>query len=310
METWSGGSGGRGSVFCYFVHYPYSIHHTKAVALQVANMRKIPSVIIFYLVLILGSAIMVFPYFWMISSAFKSPAEVATTPPTWIPSSFRLKNFGYVMETIPLGQYFINSLTTTIFCVSISTLTSILAAFAFSRLRFPGRDMVFSCCLALMMVPFEMLIITNYATLALWKLVDTRIALIIPFCASIFYTYILRNSFFAIPDSLYWSARTDGASNWKYLWRIMVPISRPTISTIILLNTITAWNSFIWPLLIINSRHNRTLPLGLYSFITDAGVLYERLMAASTLVVLPVIALFFMVRKQIVSGIASGGMKG
>lgn len=273
-------------------------------------MKKTYTLFLVYLALILGGIIMVFPYFWMISSAFKSAAEVATTPPTWIPSAFRFENFLYVMETIPLARYFFNSLIVTVFCVIITTVTSILAGFAFSRLCFPGRDMIFSCCLALMMVPFEMLIITNYATLASWKLVDTRVGLIIPFCASIFYTYILRNSFFAISDNLYWSARTDGASNWKYLWRIMVPVSKPAISTIMLLNTIIAWNSFIWPLLIINSRDNRTLPLGLYSFITEGGVRYERLMAASTIVVLPVIALFLLLRKQIVSGIASGGMKG
>jgi multiple sugar transport system permease protein len=273
-------------------------------------MKKQAVLFLIYFVLILGGIIMIFPYYWMMSSAFKSAAEVATTPPTWIPSSFRIENFLYVMETIPLVRYFFNSLTVTLSCVLITTFTSILAGFAFSRLQFPGRDVIFPCCLALMMVPFEMLTITNYATMASWKLVDTRVGLVIPFCASIFYTYILRNSFFAIPDSLYWSARTDGASNWKYLWRIMVPIARPAISTIMLLNTITAWNSFIWPLLIINSRNNRTLPLGLYSFITEGGVRYERLMAASTMVVLPVIVLFLFLRRQIVSGIASGGMKG
>jgi multiple sugar transport system permease protein len=273
-------------------------------------MKKNPGMIFTYLLLIAGGIIMIFPYFWMISSAFKTPAEVATTPPTWIPSGFRLDNFRYVTETVPLVRYFVNSLTVTASCVAITGFTSILAGFAFSRLQFPGRDIIFSCCLALMMVPFEMLIITNYATLASWKLVDTRIGLIIPFCASIFYTYILRNSFLAVPDSLYWSAKTDGASNWRYLWRILVPMARPAISTIMLLNTITAWNSFIWPLLIINTRSNRTLPLGLYSFITEGGVRYERLMAASTMVVIPVILLFLIVRKQIVSGVATGGMKG
>jgi multiple sugar transport system permease protein len=197
-----------------------------------------------YLVLIIGGAMMVFPYFWMILSAFKTPAEVATTPPTLLPGSFKFDNFVYALETVPFGFYFFNSLVSTVVSVGLTVITTILAAFAFSRLNFPGRDILFSFCLALMMVPFEMLIITNYATIAALKLADTLGALILPFCASIFYTYILRNFFFTIPDSLYWSARTDGASNWKYLWRIMVPIARPAIITIALLNTIISWNSF------------------------------------------------------------------
>lgn len=161
-----------------------------------------------------------------------------------------------------------------------------------------------------MMVPFEMIIITNYATISKLNLIDSLVGLIIPFTSSIFYTYILRNFFLSIPDSLYYSARVDGASNWQYLWKIMVPIAKPSLYTIALLNTIISWNAFLWPLLIINSRINRTLPLGLYAFITDGGVRYERLMAAATMVVIPIIILFLFTRKSIVNGVARGGLKG
>ena len=262
------------------------------------------------LILIIGSIIMVFPFYWMFLSAFKTPAEVNTTPPTWLPSSFRLDNFIYAFQTAPFGRYFLNSVIVTASVVALTSFVTILAAFAFSRLKFPGRDLLFSFCIALMMIPFEMIVITNYSTIADWGLLDNIVALIIPFTSSIFYTYILRKFFFSSPDSLYYSARVDGASNWKYLWRIMVPIARPAIVTIALLNTITSWNAFLWPLLVVNTSENRTLPLGLYTFITDGGVRYERLMAAATIVVVPVILLFLFTRKHIVSGVARGGLKG
>ena len=262
------------------------------------------------LILLVGSIIMIFPFYWMFLSAFKSPAEVNSTPPTWIPKTFNFNNFIYAFRTAPFAQYFINSIIVTVSVVLLTMFITILAAFAFSRLKFPGRDLLFSFCISLMMVPFEMIVITNYATISSLKLIDSLVGLIIPFTSSIFYTYILRNFFLSIPDSLYYSARVDGASNWQYLWRIMVPIAKPALSTIALLNAILSWNAFFWPYLIINSSKNRTLPQGLYAFITDGGVRYERLMAAATMVVVPVIILFLFTRKNIVSGVARGGLKG
>ncbi len=207
-------------------------------------------------------------------------------------------------------MYFLNSILITLSSVLGTGLVTILASFAFSRLKFKGRDLLFTLLLALMMIPFEMLVITNYETIAHWKLIDNRVSLVIPFLGSIFYTYILRNFFLSIPDGLYWSARVDGASNWKYLWRVMVPIAKPALTTIVLLNAIVSWNSFMWPMLVINSTANRTLPLGLYTFMTEGGMNFELLMAASTTAVLPIILLFFFARKQIVGGVARGGLKG
>ena len=262
------------------------------------------------LILLLGSIVMIFPFYWMFLSAFKSPAEVNSTPPTWIPKTFNFNNFIYAFQTSPFGRYFLNSIIVTISVVLLTMFVTILAAFAFSRLKFPGRDLLFSFCISLMMVPFEMIVITNYATISKLKLIDTLVGLIIPFTSSIFYTYILRNFFLSIPDSLYYSARVDGASNWNYLWRVMVPIAKPALFTIALLNAILSWNAFYWPYLIVNSKLNRTLPLGLYAFITEGGVRYERLMAAATIVVIPIIILFLFARKNIVAGVARGGLKG
>ena len=274
-------------------------------------MKKISFIrLIEYLALILGALIMVFPFYWMFLSAFKTPAEVNTSPPTWLPTKFNFDNFGYVFDAAPFAKYFLNSLIVTISVVSLSLFVTILTAFAFSRLRFPGRDILFSLFISLMMVPFEMIVITNYGTVADLGLIDNIVALIIPFTSSIFYTYVLRNFFLSIPDSLYFSAKVDGASNWQYLWKIMVPIAKPSLVTIALLNSISSWNAFLWPLLVINQKVNRTLPLGLYAFITDAGVRYERLMAAATMVVIPIIILFLVARRSIVNGVARGGLKG
>ena len=263
-----------------------------------------------YVFLALGAGVMLFPFFWMFSSAFKTAQEVATFPPRWLPASLSLRNFAIAFEKAPFAVYFFNSVVITTASVVGTGLVTILASFAFSRLKFPGREILFSLLLSMMMVPFEMLIITNYQTIINLGLNDTLYALILPFISSIFYTYILRNFFQTIPDGLYWSARVDGCTNWRYLWKVMVPIARPSLVTILLLNAISAWNSFMWPMLIINSPGNRTLPLGLYVFMTDAGINFELLMAASTVVVLPIIVLFLFARKQIVGGVARGGLKG
>lgn len=270
------------------------------------NIKKIGM----YTILIIGAFIMLFPFLWMILSALKGSDEIMRIPPTWFPETLRFDNFAKALQTAPFAKYFVNSLIVTICVVAGTTFTTILAAFAFSRLKFPGRDIVFTFFVSLMMVPWEMLVITNYTTMAELNLLNTLPALILPFMASIFYTYILRNFFLSIPDSLYYSARIDGASNWKYLWKIMVPMAKPAIFTITLLNVIAAWNSFLWPLLVINSSTNRTLPLGLYVFITEGGTHYELLTAAATIIIIPILILFLFTKKYIIEGTTRGGIKG
>ena len=275
------------------------------------QMRRVLSQILLYLLLVLGALIMVFPFYWMISSSFKTRIEVNSFPPQFIPGNpFNLDNYRIAFKQAPFARYFLNSIIVCACSVAIVTFTTILAAFAFSRLKFPGRDLLFSLLLSLMMIPFEMLIITNYTTIVKLGLNDTLIALILPFTSSIFYTYILRNFFLAIPDSLYYSARVDGASNWRYLWRVMVPMSRPALVTIGLLDAIACWNSFLWTVIATNTKEVRTLPFGLYAFMTSSGIRYERLMAASTIVVVPMILLFIFCRKSIVTGVSRGGLKG
>ena len=274
-------------------------------------MKKIKiSSILTYLFLVLGAIIMVFPFFWMITGSFKTSQEVSVFPPQWLPKSLYFGNYQFAFETAPFAKYFLNSLIVVISSVSVCTFTTILGAFAFSRLRFPGRSAIFGALLAMMMVPFEMLIITNYRTVVKWNMHDTLWAMIIPFMSSIFYTYILKNFFDTVPDSLYQAARVDGCSDWKYLWRVMVPIAKPSLVTIILLNAIASWNSFLWPMLATSSANVRTLPFGLYNFVTEGGARNEVMMAAATIVVLPMLILFLFARKYIVNGVSRGGLKG
>ena len=274
------------------------------------NVKEILRKIICYTLLTVGALCMVFPFIWMLLSSFKTHGEIIQFPPELFPSHFGFENYKQAFSMAPFGKYFLNSVVVMVLSVICTTTTSILGAFAFSKMKFPGKEIIFAILLSLMMIPFEMLIITNYTTIVKLKLYNTIPALVLPFVASIFYTYILRNFFDTISDSLYYSARIDGASNWMYLWRIMVPIAKPSLFTIILLNALSSWNSFMWPLYVTSDAASRTLPYGLQVFTTEAGSLQELLMAASTLVVLPMIILFIIARKYIVNGVSRGGLKG
>lgn len=273
-------------------------------------MKKKCSTFVTYLLLVLGAAVMILPFYWMIVSSMKNASEIATMPPTWLPSSFNLENFKYAFEQANFGRYFLNSLIVMAISVLLTLLITVLTAFAFSRLKFPGRDLIFALLMGLMMVPFELIAISNYATIVELQKLDTYFALTVPYTANVMYTYILRNSFLGIPDSLYYAARIDGASNWQYLWKIMFRISKPAIMTIVLLNGIDSWNSFFWPMLVTNAPDMRTVTVGLTTFVQAAGIRYERLMAAATIVVLPMLVLFLFARKSIITAISRGGIKG
>ncbi len=264
-----------------------------------------------YFFLIIGSLIMVFPFYWMLSSAAKTYAEYASYPPKLFPSNWlNFDNYVEAFQAADFATYFKNSLIVVVISVSINTVTTILAAFAFSRLRFRGRKIAFTALLSFMMVPFEMLVITNYKTIVSMGFVNSLAGLIIPFTSSIFYTYILKNFFDTIPDTLYYSAKIDGASNWKYLWRVMIPIAKPSLVTIILLNVVASWNSFLWAQITIFSDQYRTIPLGLAVFMNDSGSNPQLQLAAAAVCVVPMIILFLFFRKYIVNGVSRGGIKG
>lgn len=263
-----------------------------------------------HIVLAAGAAIMLLPFLWMIVTSLKSGNEVMLMPPKWIPSEIRWDNYVKAWEIAPFPRYFVNSLVVTVASTVGELITTILAAFAFSRLSFYGRDWLFAVLLGTMMVPGEVLLIPNFVTLTQLGWIDRYEALIIPWTASIFSIFLLRQYFLGIPWQLYYAARLDGSGDLRFLWEIMVPLAKPALVTIGLLKAIASWNAFLWPLVMTNSQEMRTLPVGLTNFSTEAGTVYELLMAASTMIVLPMIVLFLFLQKYIIDGISRGGLKG
>ena len=263
-----------------------------------------------YFILFIGAGIMFLPFFWMINSSFKTEKELLSFS-SFFPSKLLFENFTQAWKMGDFVKYFRNSVFVTVVCVGLTMFVTILAAYGFSKLRFPGRDLVFGILVSMMMIPYEMLMLTNYETIRHMHLFGKIWSLIVPFTSSIFYTYILRNFFLSVPDSLYQSARIDGASDWQYLWQVMVPMAKPSLVTIALLDAITCWNSFMWTMLMSSGNRNiRTLPYGLTAFTSEAGVHYNLWMAGATIVVIPMIILFLFCRKSIVTGVSRGGLKG
>lgn len=263
-----------------------------------------------YLLLAIGAILMLMPFLWMISTSLKPSSEVMTMPPVWIPSEIKWDNYVKAFETAPFATYLKNSLIVTVLSTAGELITTILAAYAFSKLKFFGRDILFSVLLATMMIPGEVLLIPNFVTLSNLGWIDRFEALIVPWTASIFSIFLLRQFFLSIPDELNYAARVDGCSNWRFLWEIMVPLAKPAIITIVLLKAIGSWNAFLWPLVVTNSEEMRTLPVGLTAFSTEAGTNYELLMAASAMIILPMIILFIILQKYIIQGVSRAGIKG
>ena len=263
-----------------------------------------------YLVLVLFAIVTLFPFYWMIASSLKSSFEVIQTPPTLFPSKIMWHNYNVALKMAPFARYFFNTIIVTILSIISTVIIAILTAFAFSHLEFPGRDMIFSIFLASMMIPGEVLIVTNFKTISSLGWIDTYQALFVPYMANVLYIYMLREFFFKIPKQLYYAAKVDGASDWKFLWKIIVPMAKPSIITICILVGINSWNAFLWPLLVTNSERMRLLANGLTAFQSDAGNQYELLMAASTIITMPIVVVYIFLHKKIMSGISIGGIKG
>ncbi|MGL5677773.1 MAG: carbohydrate ABC transporter permease [Cellulosilyticaceae bacterium] len=263
-----------------------------------------------YLFLTFVAIATLLPFYWMIASSLKSSFEVIQVPPTLVPEAFLWQNYTEALGMAPFGRYFINTIIVTGLSIVSTVTIAILSAFAFSHLQFKGRDFIFSLFLASMMIPGEVLIITNFKTIAALRWMDTYQALVVPYMANVLYIYMLREFFLKTPKQLYFAAKVDGANDWKFLWRIMVPMAKGSIITICILVGINSWNSFLWPLLVTNKESMRLLSNGLTAFQSDAGNRYELLMAASTIITMPVIVVYAFLHKKIMSGITVGGIKG
>ncbi|MFT9451826.1 carbohydrate ABC transporter permease [Liquorilactobacillus ghanensis] len=263
-----------------------------------------------YLILIFGGILMLIPFLWMLDTALKSGSEAMTIPPVIIPKKLQWMNFVLAWHAAPFLRYFINSVIVTVITTCGQLLTTILAAYAFAKLEFYGKKIVFMICLTTMMVPGEMLIIPNFITLSKFHMINTYYALIIPWLASFFAVFTLRQTFMSIPDEIYYSAKIDGASDWYFLWHMLVPLAKPTIIALAALEIINSWNSFMWPLIVTNSDKMRTLPVGLSNFTTDAGTQFQLLMAASTIIIIPMLLVYIFLQKYIIAGVSRSGLKG
>lgn len=263
-----------------------------------------------YAVLLIGAFFTLLPFLWMISSSFKTPAEIIKIPPVLVPAELQWQNYVEAWTAAPFGRYLINTIIITVFTTVGVLVTSVLSAFAFSRLRFPGKDLVFSLFMATLMIPGEMLIITNFLTITKLHWIDTYQAMIVPWVSNVFYIYLLTQFFLQVPDALYLAAKVDKCSDLKFMLRIMVPMNKSAITTIAILNIIGSWNSFLWPLLVTNSQEMRVLSNGLIRFQTEAGTDYELIMAASCILVVPIILVFLFLRKYVLEGVAFNGVKG
>jgi multiple sugar transport system permease protein len=266
--------------------------------------------LISYIILFIGAITILVPFAWMILTSLKPSNEVLQMPPKWIPSKFLWKNYVEAYKAISFGQYFFNSVFVAICVTTGELITTILAAFAFSNIDFKFKHIIFITLISTMMVPSEILLVPNYVTLSEFGWINSYKALIIPWCASIFSIFLLRQQFLKIPDSYYKAAKMDGCSDFRYLFTIMVPMSIPTLMSISILKFINCWNSYMWPLIVTNSTEMRTLPVALAAFSTEAGTKYNMLMAFSAMIIIPVLIMYFLTQKYIIKGIGKSGLKG
>ena len=278
-----------------------------------AKLRKKIVNVFTYTMLTVWAIAVLFPFYWMILSSLKSySAYSSETVPKFFVTSPAFENYKEAFTAVPLGQYFLNTLIFTLATTAIMLCIVIPAAFAFARMNFKGKNAVFTLILSLMMIPNELVIITNFTTVTNLNMRNTFAGLILPSVMSVFYVYLLKENFSQIPDELYYAAKVDGTSDWKYMWRVMIPICRPTIITITILKVIECWNSYVWPRLITDEQAYYLVSNGIQE-IRENGFGRDnipRMMAAVVVISVPLIILFIIFRKKIMEGVARGGTKG
>ena len=257
--------------------------------------------------------IVLFPFYWMILSSIKSYSQYSSEfVPKFFTLSPTLENYLTAFTAVPLAKYLLNTVIFTVATTAIMLIVTVLAAFGFSRMSFRGRDVAFTVFLSMMMIPNELVIITNFLTVTELDWRNTFEGLILPSVTSVFYIYLLKENFSQVPDELYWAAKVDGTSDLKYLFKVMVPICRPTIVTITILKAIECWNSFVWPRLVTDDPEYFLVSNAIQT-IRESGFGRENIpamMAAVAVISAPLIVLFLIFRRQIMSGVARGGTKG
>lgn len=266
-----------------------------------------------YVLLTVWALLVLFPFYWMLLTSVKSYGAYNSE---YIPQLFTLsptlQNYAEAFTAVPLARYFVNTFIFTLVTTALMMFVTVLAAFAFARLNFRGKSIAFVIFLSLMMIPSELVVITNYVTITNLDLRNTFLGLILPSVTSVFYIYLLKENFAQIPDELYYAAKVDNTSDLKYLFKVMIPICRPTLITIMILKVIECWNSYVWPRLVTDDQAYYLVSNGIQE-IRENGFGRENIpamMAAVVVISVPLILLFLIFRKKIMAGVARGGMKG
>lgn len=266
-----------------------------------------------YLLLGVWAVVVLFPFYWMLLTSVKDyGAYNAEHIPTFFTLSPTLQNYRDAFTSVPLGRYLLNTVFFAVVTTALMVVVITLSAYAFARMEFRGKNLLFTLFLSLMMIPTELVVITNYATITGLELRNTFTGLILPSVTSVFYIYLLKENFEQVPDELYRAAKVDGTSDFKYLWKVMLPICRPTLVTIIILKVIECWNSYVWPRLITDDSNYFLVSNGIQE-IRENGFGRENIpamMAAVVVISVPLILLFFLFRKKIMAGVSRGGIKG
>ena len=266
-----------------------------------------------YLLLTAWAVLVLFPFYWMLLTSVKGyGAYNSEFIPRFFTLAPTLENYAEAFTAVPLGRYFANTLVFTLATTALMLAVTIPAAFAFARLEFRGKRLVFTLFLSLMMIPNELVVITNFVTVTNLGLRNSFLGLILPSVSSVFYIYLLKENFEQIPDELYRAARVDGCTDWRYLWKVMLPICRPTVVTITILKIIECWNSYVWPRLITDDPAFFLVSNGIQE-IRENGFGRENIpamMAAVVVISVPLIVLFLVFRKKIMAGVSRGGTKG
>ena len=285
------------------------------------KVGRIISTIFTYIFIVALAIIIIFPFYWMIITSLKQNEEINATVQTFFPNIVMWTNYIYVFQTFDFGTYMINTIVVGAFSTLGTLITTILGAFAFARLKFKGRDALFAIFLMTMMIPGEMMVISNYITVAAFgwigsgqTLIEAYAAMIVPFWISVFYIYLLRQNFKQIPNELYLAAKVDGKSDWNYLWKVMVPLAAPTLISITILKFMGTWNSYVWRNLVTNDVSYRLISNGLrgssFQDLEAGRTEYGYQMAATVIVTVPLFLPFVFFRKYIMKGVGRAGIKG
>lgn len=273
------------------------------------HVRRLLWYFFLYLSLTVGAALMLLPFAWMLSTSLKTLSEALRIPPIWIPKVPHWENYALAWNAAPFGRYFFNSFFIAITTTVGEVIATVFAAYAFAKMNFLGKNVLFTLLLGTLMIPGQMLLVPNYVTIKRLGWYNTYWALIIPWVVSVFGIFLLRQFFRTIPDELWDAARIDGCSRFRFIWRIVVPLARPGIATVALFKFVGSWNAFLWVLIMTDKVELRTVPVGLRYFMSDMGTEYPLLMAAATMAIVPVLILFFFTQRQFIQGIARTGLK-